>query len=142
MKKVFFMLLLGVGVTAFAQDKAINYSQLPKNGQSFISSNFGAKSVSQVTLDDDVLSKEYKVYLANGTKVEFDGKGNWKEIDGNTTSVSPKFLAKNIQTYITSNYPKIQIKKIERDSKKIEVKLVNDIELIFDKKGKFVKIDD
>lgn len=142
MKKAILVMVICIGTLAFAQDKSITYNELPKTSQNFITNNFDVKSIQQITVDNDITSKDYEVYFSNGTKLEFDSKGVWKEIDGKSNAVSPKFISKKMQTYLTANYPNTEIKKIERDSKKIEVKLSNGLELKFDKAGNFIKIDD
>ena len=93
-------------------------------------------------LDDDYFSKEYKVYLANGTKVEFDGDGAWKEVDGKRNAIPTGFIPAKISNYVKRSFPNTTITKIERDRKEIEVKLNNGLELKFDKNGNFKKIDD
>lgn len=72
MKKFFSVIMLGFTLVSFAQDKPINYNQVPKDGQKFVNQYFGSKQVGSSMLEDDFFSKEYKVYLLNGTKIEFD----------------------------------------------------------------------
>ena len=53
MKKILSVIMLGVAMFTFAQDKVINYNQLPQNSQQFVNKYFGAKQVGSVLLDDD-----------------------------------------------------------------------------------------
>ncbi|MDM1060996.1 PepSY-like domain-containing protein [Empedobacter falsenii] len=142
MKKFLSVIMLSATLISFAQDKTIKYNQVPKTGQQFINKYFGAKQVGSVMLDDDYFSKEYKVYLANGTKVEFDGDGVWKEVDGKRNAIPTGFIPAKISNYVKRSFPNTTITKIERDRKEIEVKLNNGLELKFDKNGNFKKIDD
>lgn len=142
MKKFFSLIMLSVMLVSFAQDKSINYNQVPKTGQQFINKHFGAKQVSSVMLDDDYFSKEYKVYLQNGTKIEFDSDGNWKEVNGNRNAIPTGFVPAKISNYVNRSFPNTKITKIERDRKEIEVKLTNGLEVKFDKNGNFKKIED
>jgi len=96
MKKFLSIAMLTIGVLVFAQDQPIQFNQLPANGQKFINSYFGAKKVSAVILDDDYFKKDYEVILTNGTKIEFDGSGNWKEVDGKRNAIPSGFAPKAI----------------------------------------------
>lgn len=142
MKKILSVIMLGVAMFTFAQDKVINYNQLPQNSQQFVNKYFGTKQVGSVLLDDDFFSKEYKVYLANGTKVEFDGDGSWKEVDGNRNTIPTGFVPAKITNYVKRSFPNTKIIKIEKDNNSIEAKLNNGLEVKFDRNGNFVKIDD
>ena len=133
MKKILSVIMLGVAMFTFAQDKVINYNQLPQNSQQFVNKYFGAKQVGSVLLDDDFFSKEYKVYLANGTKVEFDGNRN---------TIPTGFVPAKITNYVKRSFPNTKIIKIEKDNNSIEAKLNNGLEVKFDRNGNFVKIDD
>ena len=129
-------------LTSFAQDQPINYNQVPQAGQKFINKNFGAKQVGSVLLDDDYFSKEYKVYLANGTKIELDGNGAWKEVDGNRNAIPTSFIPAKISNYVKKSFPNTKITKIEKDRNSFEVKLTNGLEVQFDGNGNFKRIDD
>ncbi|WP_353164919.1 PepSY-like domain-containing protein [Empedobacter brevis] len=142
MKKFFSVIMLSFALVSFAQDKPIKYNQVPKTGQQFINKHFGAKQVGSVLLDDDFFSKEYKVYLLNGTKVEFDGDGSWKEVDGNRNAIPTGFIPAKVSAYVEKSFPNTKIIKIERDRNEIEVKLTNGLEVKFDKSGNFKKIED
>lgn len=142
MKKILSLLVMVISVTTFAQDQVITLNQLPQNGQKFISNNFGAKQVSTVLMDDDYFSKEYEVILANGTKIEFDKNGSWKEVDGKRNAIPTTFIPKSINAYVKKSFPNTAIKKVEKKRFKYEVELTNGLDLEFDSKGNFIRIDD
>lgn len=142
MKKFLSVIMLSAMLVSFAQDKPIKYNQVPKTGQQFVDKYFGVKQVGSVLLDDDFFSKEYKVYLANGTKIEFDGDGSWKEVNGNRNAIPTGFIPAKVLNYVKRSFPNTKITKIERDRSEIEVKLNNGLEVKFDKNGNFKKIDD
>lgn len=142
MKKFLSIAMLTIGVLVFAQDQPIRFNQLPTNGQKFINAYFGAKKVNAVILDDDYFKKEYEVILTNGTKIEFDGSGNWKEIDGKRNAIPTGFVPKAITNYVKKSFPNTAIKKIEKKRFGYEVELINGLDLEFDSKGNFKRIDD
>ncbi|MBQ0147790.1 MAG: PepSY-like domain-containing protein [Flavobacteriaceae bacterium] len=142
MKKIFSLLFITMSVMIFAQDQVIRFNQLPQASQNFITSYFGAKHVSAVIMDDDYFSKDYEVILNNGTKIEFDGDGAWKEIDGKRNAIPMGFVPKSISNYVKKSFPNAKIKKIEKKRFKYEVELTNGLDLEFNSKGQFTKIDD
>lgn len=142
MKKILSLLLIGMSVMIFAQDRAIRFNQLPQNGQKFIKTYFNANQVSAVIEDDDYFKKEYEVILTNGTKIEFDGSGNWKEVDGKRNAIPVGFAPSAISAYVKKSFPNTKIKKIEKKRFKYEVELTNGLDIDFDSKGNFLKIDD
>ena len=142
MKKLLSIVMLGFTLVSFAQDKAISYNKLPKMSQQFINKYFGAKQVGSTVLDDDYFSKEYKVYLNNGTKVEFDGDGSWKEIDGHHKGLPTAFIPAKITTYVKRSFPNTKITKIEKDRNSYDIELSNGLDVEFDLNGNFNKIDD
>lgn len=74
-------------------DKPIPFAQLPKVAQQFVKANFTSE-VSYVTVDNDLIGKSYEVVLVNGTRIEFDGKGNWKDVDAEPGIVPKKDRSK------------------------------------------------
>lgn len=131
-----------ISIVTFAQDQVIAFNQLPQNGQKFITSYFGAKQVSTVLMDNDYFSKEYEVILANGTKIELDKNGDWKEVDGKRNAIPTSFIPKSIGAYVKKSFPNAKIKKVEKKRFKYEVELTNGLDLEFDSKGNFTRIDD
>lgn len=143
MKKMLFVVsILCLSWNGMAQDQIISFAKLPVKSQNFISKYFDTSTVDYIKLDDDYFSKEYEVVLRNGTKVEFDGNGEWKEIDGKRSAIPTKLIPTTILNYVTKSFPNNQIKKIERKKRGYEVELTNGLDLIFNAKGNFVKIDD
>ena len=115
---------------------------MASKGQKFISQYFQKGQVSTVILDNDYISKDYDVLMANGTKIEFDGNGNWKEVDGNRNAIPTGFAPKNIAAYVKKSFPNTKIVKIEKNKFSYDVELSNGLDLVFDTKGNFKRIDD
>lgn len=146
MKKIVTGLLVAaVALTAndaHAQ-KNLQLNQLPQTAQAFIQKHFDAKNVAHVIEEDEFFSsKEYKVALADGTQIEFDSKGNWTEIDSDVQPVPQAIIPNNIRQYISKSFPNNQVVQISRSSRKYDVELASGIDLEFDSKGKFKRIDD
>lgn len=129
------------GITANAQKTVIKKEALPGNAQTFLKTHFGSKKPSYILEDKEILSTEYKVQFDNKIEIEFDKKGNWKEVDAKTGKIPKSIIPKKIASYIKSNFPKEDVTKIELGSSGYETKLTNGLELKFNLKGDFIKID-
>lgn len=136
------VLTLMIGLTANAQERKITLKELPAPAQTFVSTHFPNQAASYVEEDKGMLSTDYKVLLTGGTEIEFDGKGNWEEIDGNKTAIPNSILPKGVESYVASNYKGQGVEKIEKEGWGYKVELLNDVELVFDSNGKFLRIDD
>lgn len=129
------------GLSAHAQKTVIKKEALPANAQTFLKTHFGSKKPSYILEDKEILSTEYKVKFDNEIEIEFDKKGNWKEVDGKNTKIPKSIVPKKIASYIKTNFPKENVIKIELESSGYETKLSNGLELKFNLKEDFIKID-
>lgn len=145
MKKLLFILtiMLGVSFGACARD---NYTRdvkvLPKAALNMINNTF-KKKVSLIKIDKSFGSvDEYEVVLENGTEIEFDAKGNWKSVETSLNhSVPVSLLPKEIVLYIAKNFKGQKVVGIKQKRSSIEIELSNDIDIIFDRQGNFLKYD-
>lgn len=139
----FILIFSLAGGLIFAQDKAIAANQLPKTAKTFLASHFKGIAVGSAIEDREIYGvDEYQVYLANGMKVEFDSKGNWKEVDGKHQKIPFGFIPASIRNYAAKNFPNTYIVKIEKERWSYKAELSNGLDLEFDSKGNFKKIDD
>lgn len=122
-------------------EKPIKVSQLPAAAQQLVKQHFADRKVVIAKVETELMSKSYEVIFANGEHIDFDGKGNWKEIDCKLSSVPKAVIPAPIMNYITENYPGETVKKIEKDRREYEVKLSNRVELSFDLKFNLIDID-
>ncbi|MGH1520305.1 PepSY-like domain-containing protein [Chryseobacterium sp. JK1] len=137
---IMFLLISGF-ITA--QDRAINPNQLPKNVKNFLAFHFKGIPVASAIEDREIYGiDEYKVYLSNGMKMEFDSSGNWKEVDGKHQKLPYGFIPVSIKNYSTRNFPNTYIIKVEKKRWSYKAELSNGLELEFDRNGNFKKIDD
>lgn len=140
------LILIGflfTGLSLNAQKTSVTQNDLPKTAQEFIAKNFNNQKVSSVIKDVEFKIKtEYEVYFENRIKIEFDNDGNWKEVDGNGTSLPTGFINPAIVNYANRNFPNEKIAQIEKHRSKYEVELTNGLDLEFSLKGDFLRIDD
>ncbi|WP_394774157.1 PepSY-like domain-containing protein [Flavobacterium sp.] len=136
-------LIAGVafGFSANAQKTTITKSALPANAQTFLKTHFAGQEPTYIIEDKETFSKDYKVQFANNIEVEFDGKGNWEEVDGNHTAIPATIIPKSIANHVKTNFANTAITKIDKVNWGYEVDLNNGIELEFNSKGNFLRID-
>ena len=147
MRRLFsFVMLFLVGSTALWADaeRKISLKELPKEAQLFLKENFGGQKVlfAQEEYEYTHDKKEYEVRLSDGTKVEFDKMGVWKNVDCNNKKLPQNLIPKKIQKFLLETYPKADAVKIERDLYGYEIELNNGRELVFDDNGIFIRFDD
>lgn len=145
MKKLVFLFACLFSITlnvSAGNDKPIQVTELPKVAQQFIQNHFGNQSVAMAKMETDFMDKSYDVIFTNGDKVEFNKKGQWKNVDCKHTQVPQAIIPMNIQKYVAKNYPDAKILKIEvTDRKGYDIDLNNGFDIEFDKKFRVIEID-
>lgn len=117
--------------------------KLPKTAREFITKHFPDNKISYIKIDKELFSTTYDVVFINGAEIDFNGSGEWTEIDGNKQGIPIAILSPSIRNYITGEFSNIPIEKVEKESwGYIEIELVNGMDLKFNKKGELVEIDD
>ena len=145
MKKILFALAaifaLGISNASADNDKLVKKSDLPVQAQQFIDSHFANVKITYAKLERDLFERSYEVVLADGAKLEFTSKGDWKEVDCRYGEVPTPIVPQAIREYVNNNYPGEKILKVERDRGYYELKLSNRYELTFNKDYNIVDID-
>ncbi len=138
MKKLTFIatLLLIFGITSACadNDRPVDLTQLPDAAQQFIKQHFPNETISFATVDKEVFETTYEVLLSNGAQIDFNKKGEWKEVDCGRSAVPVAIIPEPITTYVTQKHPNTFIVQIDRDSRDYELDLSNGLELTFDLK--------
>lgn len=122
-------------------DKPISVNALPAKAQTLLSQHFNGQKVMLATIETGVINKSYDVVLQNGTKLEFDKKGNLTEIDCKQGKMPAKLIPQAIRNYLKKNYPAQAVKKIEMSKDEYEVELANGLDLTFNKHFQVIDID-
>lgn len=140
MKKLLFSLAAVIFFgTAVAEERPVDYATFPASAKTFITKNFAKAQVASAMLDED---GDYTAKLSCGTKIEFRNNGAWKEVNCKTKAVPAAIVPAAIAKYVKANYPGATINKIDIDTTDYEIRLSSGIELKFDLKGNFLRIDD
>ncbi|MBQ2429719.1 MAG: PepSY-like domain-containing protein [Alistipes sp.] len=136
------VVFMSLGVACANADRPIAVENLPQKAQQFIKKYFANVGVTYVTEDRDVISKDYEVMFADGSKVDFAANGEWTSVECKGKAVPAGIVPQQIEAYVKQNYPDAHIRKIDRDRTDYEVSLSNRLELTFNKNFKLIEIDD
>lgn len=135
-------MVLSLSVSArdtYARDASV----LPTGARVTLDKNFKAK-VSVVKIEKTLgRVDDYEVVLTDGTEVEFDRNGNWKNVETSSSkSVPASIIPVGIREHCKKYHSSARIVGIERNRGGYEVELSTGIEIKFNKEGKFVRYDD
>ena len=121
--------------------KPISVNALPAKAQTLINNHFNGQKVMLATIESGVVSRSYDVVLKNGTKLEFDKRGNLTEIDCKQGIVPDQLIPQAITNYLKENYEGQSVRKIEINRKEYEVELTNGLDLTFNKHFQLIDIE-
>ena len=119
-----------------------NINELPQVSRTFLSNYFNGNKVSHIKIDKDLfLIDSYDVILTDGTSVEFNRDGEWKEVKSFQQNIPDTLIPAEIKQYVNQNYPSQKIMAVERGKRKVSIDLANGLELEFDLNGNLIDID-
>ena len=133
---------LSMCLSACAGEKTITMNQLPQEAQTLIQTYFADDPVSYIMQEREGLLPEYEVRFASASKVEFDHKGALLKVDCGNRAVPLGLVPEIVRTYVQTNYPNATITEWSKDDRRWKAELNNGIELEFNSKYEFVRIDD
>lgn len=123
-----------------ASDSHIKYTDLPQKAKQFIHNYFHTNQIAYITKDRDFLSTSYELLFTDGTKVEFDGDGQWKEVK--CKDMPWKIIPSPIRRVISQKFDGQKIIKIEKEKKGYEIKLTSGLEIKFNSQFRIIEVDD
>ena len=148
MKRIFRILMIAICcmfsynmVANAGNDKPISVNALPTKAQTLLNNHFKGQKVMLATIESGVVSRSYDVVLQNGTKLEFDKKGNLTEIDCKQGTVPAQLIPQAIKNYVKDNYAGQSVKKFEIKRNEYEIELSNGLDLTFNKHFQLIDID-
>ena len=136
MKQLILICICFLGIqtaTAASLNKSVRIDQLPEKARVLIDTYFSGIKISYAKKDKELFDSNYEVVFTNGTKIEFDRKGNWTDIESRN-GIPEKIIPAEIMKFIHEHHPGLKVIKIEYDRSGYEVKLINSIEMKFDRR--------
>ena len=136
------LLIYAVGLHAEDIHRIITFNELPIKAQEFITTYFSEQTIRFVRMEINVTKTEYTVRFENGMEIEFNGNGDWDEVESHSECLPSGFLLEPILDCLNRNHPGLCLHEISRGYHKIEVELANGLEIIFNKNGELLRYDD
>ena len=144
MKKNLFVALLALtcSFTACANEQVITYDQVPEPAKAIVAAHFDATQVAYVLLDKGLLNDEYEVRFNDGRTIEFNEDGELLKVDCKLTEVPSALIPEPVQAYVKTNFPNAFITEWGKDDRRWKAELNSGLDLEFNSKYEFVRIDD
>ena len=134
--------LFSVNNVCYADGRPIPPTQLPAAAKNFIQKNFPGKTIVYAEIDKEIARTKYEVLLNDGTKVEFNAKGEWDKVECIRKAVPASLVPETIANYVQASFPGNLIEKIDKERFGWSIELSNDLELDFSPEGALLRIDD
>jgi hypothetical protein len=139
--KSFFLSLIGMTfLTNCEKEEIISSLDLPVEINSYISTHFPNKSILQVIKDKDGLIKSYDILLNENVSLEFNRKNEIIDIDANT-KLPDSVIPDKILQFVALKYAANFVTDWQLDGNNQQVELDNGLDLEFNIKGEFLRID-
>ena len=119
----------------------ITFEDLPTKAKSFVRTYFGHYDIRFVKIDITMTKTNYTVQFENDMKIEFNSNGDWDEVNSPSDCLPSDFLNNMILNHLNKNYPDCCLHVISKGKHKFEVELTSGLELVFNKKGEFLRYD-
>lgn len=123
-------------------DRPVGFGQLPAAARQFIRTHFPDVKLTLATVDREFMETTYDVIFTDGTQIEFNSGGQWKEIECRGSFVPERVLPQEIAVFLREHYSGARVRGVERDRHGYELSLDDRRELRFDSHGNFRGNDD
>ena len=123
-----------------SDEKEIAYTDLPVQAQQFVKQYFPTATYTYVEKEKDHGKWEYGATLSDGTKIDFDNKGEWKSVDCKFSALPSGIIPDVIAADIAKRYPSQQPYKIEKEIGGYEIDIPG-YDLYYTSAGKFIRAE-
>jgi len=121
-----------------SDEKEIGYTELPVQAQQFVKQYFPTATYTYVEKDNG--KWEYEATLSDGTKIDFNNKGEWKSVDCKFSALPSGIIPDVIAADIAQRYPSQQPYKIEKEIGGYEIDIPG-YDLYYSSTGKFIRAE-
>lgn len=143
MKRLSFVVLAcALSMVLFAKAKQpITFEALPQIVQEEVQKNFEVEQIQFITSEKVFKHTCYTFSVNDGTQMEYNELAGLLAVK-NAQGVDSVFVPEKIFEYIKKTFPNATITEYKYETYKQEVELNNKLELIFDRRGSFLRIDE
>ena len=143
MKKYFSVVLMALcSLTACAKEQVITFDQVPEPAKAIVAAHFDASQIAYVTLDRGLLDVEYDVKFNDGRSLEFNKAGELTKVDCGAKAVPSALIPEVVRSYVAASFPNTFITEWGKDDRGWKAELSNGLDLEFNSKYEFLRIDD
>ena len=128
-------------MTGCDKETVIPEQNVPTEINNYVSTHFPNCSISKAIKENDENEEMYEITLSCGVKLEFNKQKEIIDIDG-TTKLPDSVIPTNILSYVNSNYSTYYIIGWELQLGNQEVQLNNNLVLVFNMAGEFLRVDE
>ena len=122
--------------------RPISPDKIPAAATAFIQETFPEIPIVYAEIDREIARTKYEVLLNDGTKVEFNAKGEWDKVECIRKAVPASLVPETIANYVQASFPGNLIEKIDKERFGWSIELSNDLELDFSPEGALLRMDD
>lgn len=144
MKKNLFVVLLALtcSFTACVNEQLITFDQVPESAKAIVAAHFDDAQIAYVMLDKGLFDNEYDIRFNDGRTIEFNKAGELLKVDCKLTEVPSALIPEPVLTYIKANFPNAFITEWGKDDRGYKAELNNGLDLKFNRKFEFIRVDD
>lgn len=140
MRKYFMIAVVALMFTSCEAEAMVPATNVPVEIQNYLEKHFPDNPVLQTIKDVDGLELTYDISLKDGVFVEFNRSKEVIDIES-TTMLPESVIPAKLAEFVAANYSGSFILGWEKDGRNQQIKLDNGVELEFNRKGEFLRID-
>ncbi|RYM34141.1 hypothetical protein ERX46_09280 [Brumimicrobium glaciale] len=140
MKKILGTIAVVAVLISCEKEKIVPSTDLPSEITDYTATHFPNNLIVQSIEDKDGFTKTYDVLLEGSFSLEFNRKKEIIDIDG-VSELPSSVIPTKINDYVVTNYPDNVITDWELDDKNQQVELDNEVGLVFNMNGDFLRIE-
>ena len=117
---------------SYARDEVTRDANvLPEQAKNILKTHFPKIHINHIKVDKHTFGgDDYDVVLNDGTELDFDNKGNLKEIDCGASAVPATLILKPIRDYVANNFSGQKIVTLDINSNYYDIELSNGVDLV------------
>ncbi|MBO5698414.1 MAG: PepSY-like domain-containing protein [Bacteroidaceae bacterium] len=134
LKQIFLVLFASVPLFATSSVEGVGvleFETLPYSVQLFVNQNFPNRCVISVKIEYVLFKRKIKVTMNDGTKIDFDGDGDWIDIENASDDVLLDVIPCAVMACVHDQFNHAKIIAAERHAHKLRIELVDHTVLTF-----------
>lgn len=133
-------IILLISLSSCEKKRILSMGEIPSELKMFVETHFSDTKIINAKLETEGTKKYYELLLEENIELTFNRKKEVINMESKT-ALPNSALPEAVKNYISSNYPDNVIIEWELERNNQNVKLDNDLELVFKKDGTFLRID-